>query len=131
MNPLVAPEPITIPIPYVDPKGSAETALDGGASVFLPGDWMKQMATNDVLKWEFESTFGVGRLESFWESQRLTHEKSRGVASKPNFKHQKNRLLIHGDRAEFQDRDSLLTLSFCGLLRDGPTLDTSLLLVSL
>ena len=86
------------------------------------------MATNENLKFEFESLFGLDKLNDFWSSQDLSHPKFAAVKKKSNFKHKAIPLCIHGDGVEFQDRDTLMTISFSGLLKEVQTLDANLLL---
>ena len=52
------------------------------------------------------------------------------VFDKPGFDNKAIPVILHGDGASFEMRDSLMTISFAGLLKEGSTLQTNLILAS-
>jgi hypothetical protein len=96
--------------------------------MFLPSQWFKMLSRSNTTKDKFDMMFGLQKLEAFWKSQDLRHPKFQAIKGIPNLHKRCIPVVIHGDAADYQDRDSLLSISMTGLLRDGSTLDTSLLL---
>jgi hypothetical protein len=99
-------------------------------SIFLPSDWLHRFASNPKLKYEFQAAFGVHRLEEFWDGQDLAHARYHGVRDIPHLRSRCIPLCLHGDGAKFQERDSLMIISFGGLLREGATLDNNFVIAT-
>jgi hypothetical protein len=130
---LLTPQARSIMIPYIDPKGDSNFALQTEIPILLPSDWLRTLLTNPDLSFEKEACFGVSDLfEKFWSRCNLADPKLAGhhILRTPNFKHKAIPLLIHADAAEFERYDSLYTISMSGLLKEGQTLDTNLLITS-
>jgi hypothetical protein len=127
---LLTPDPIVIPIPYIDPKGDKQERLEGDTKMFLACDWFKSLQNSESTQCEFELMFGTEKLADFWSSQNMSHPKFAALRKIRDFERRCIPICIHGDAAEFQDRDSLMSVSVSGLLKEGCTLDTSLLLAS-
>ena len=70
----------------------------------------------------FESIFGTSNLENFWEAMPMEDKRLKGhpMLKKHNWKRRCIPLLLHADAAEFQSTDSLMTVSFRGLLSSEP-----------
>ena len=99
-------------------------------SLFLPSQWLSSLQHPD-LQYELEALFGsTADLEEFWNSQLPEDPKWKGhpMLKKKNWKQKAIPVVIHGDGASYQKNDSLMTLSFSGLLKEGKTLDTNLVL---
>ncbi len=126
---ICTPHPKVINLQYIDPKGDKTVPIAGDTSIFLASDWIESLNKTEALRIEFESLFGVSKLEEFWATQDLSHPKFDGIRHFDDLKTKCIPLCIHGDGAEFQDRDSLLSISMTGLLKEGSTLETNLLLV--
>ena len=126
---LTTPSPITIEIPYIDSKGNKQQSICGDTDIFLGSDWLRTLSTCESTRLEFEAMFGLDDLERFGDTQDLSHDKFTAIRHTRNVKTRCIPICLHGDGAEFQDRDSLTSVSMNGLLKEGCTLDTSLLLV--
>ena len=91
-----------------DVKGG-KVAIEMACKVVLPSDWLLAMASHGHLREELELAFGYGIAnERFWDlvGSKFDHpsknSKKKGAQGIP--------LLVHGDGARFQDKDSLLTV---------------------
>ncbi len=120
--------PFTICLPYIDPKGDKIVSMEGQTSIFLPSEWLAALVATPETQAEFDVMFGTDSLSDFWSTQDLSHPKFAVVKHKHNMKSKCIPMCLHGDGAEFQDRDSLMSISLSGLFKDGSTLDSSLLL---
>jgi hypothetical protein len=130
---LLTPQSRLINLPYTDVKGDANFCLHTQVPIILPSDWLRTLMTNPDLSFEKEACFGVSELfNQFWNKCDLNDPKLVGhqILNTPNFRHKAIPLLLHGDAAEFERYDSLFTISMSGLLKDGQTLDTNLLITS-
>ena len=132
-EPILAPQPIQVEIDYMDPKGNKEDALAGLTSIFLPSDWLHMLSANPQISTGFSQVCGTPQmLTHFWDQQRLTHAKFNKITERLDMSELKQciPLLVHGDGAAFQDRDSLMTISFSGVLKTGHIADSNLLYAS-
>jgi len=84
----------------------------------LPCLWMHHFSSQLQNTLLFQGFFGTERLEEFWKQVDLKGPRWRDHSfhTKPNWKKRCIPLLLHGDGAEFQNQDSLFTISFKGLL---------------
>ena len=121
--------PRTIPVTYCDPKNDKSLKEWGDTKIFLPSQWMTSFATTPSLECEYDAMFGISKLDSFWNSVDVTSPLFAAVIKKPNYKTRAIPIVLHGDGAAYQDRDSMLSVSMTGFLKEGRTLETSLLLV--
>jgi hypothetical protein len=92
------------------------------------------LAHDPHLQYEYEALFGIGRLkQAFWDHQDLENDprwRCHPLKQRPNFMNKAIVVNYHGDGAQFQVNDSLVTVSFSGMVKDGATLDTNLFLAS-
>lgn len=127
----LVPEPIKVKVPCVNPKVDANIKTDKFTSIIFPSQWLHALSSETSLKDKFSSVFGVGALERFWSSVSPNDPKlTVAMTSKQNWKSKTIPLLLHGDGAEYMDRDSLLSVSFSGLLKEGSIKESNLLLTS-
>ena len=129
---MVVPPPLKFEIPALDPKGNSSNAIMTETKFFLPSQWLTSLAT-ESLQFEFEALVGsTATLEAFWAKQELIDPKWNGhpLFKKKNYRQKALPVLLHGDGASYQSRDSLMTVSFTGLLKEGRTLDTNLVLAA-
>lgn len=123
---LIPPEPRRVVIPCKDPKGDHAVADHTDVDMFFASDWMRALVVKAYL--EFTAAFGIEKLASFWRTQDLTHPRYAGLQGRRDVRRKCIPVCLHGDGVSFQDRDSLNVLSFCGLLKEGSTLDSCFLL---
>ena len=78
----------------------------------------------------FELLFGASRLREFWDKQVRSNPKlqEHQVLKKRGYQEKAIVVALHGDGAEYMNDYSLVTVSFCGLLKDGPIAETNLFL---
>ena len=90
----------------------------GEVPVKLPCMWMHHLSSSSASNLVFESIFGTSNLENFWEAMPMQDKRLKGhpMLKKHNWKRRCIPLLLHADAAEFQSTDSLMTVSFRGLL---------------
>lgn len=130
---LLTPMTRQILIPYLDVKGDANSTLQTEVPIILPSDWLRTMLSKPELQYEAEACFGVsGLFSKFWDRCDLEDPKlyRHQISLTPHYKHKAIPLLIHADAAEFERYDSLYSISMSGLLKEGVTLDTNLLITS-
>jgi len=130
---MLAPEPNRFCVPARDPKGAAEVAIVVDTSFYLASDWFRALATTPDLQYEYQTVFGTQKLKNFWDHQDVRNDpkfKHHPVFHQNNYKNKAIPVILHGDGAAFALNDSLLTLSFAGVLKEGRTLDTNLFLAS-
>ena len=120
---------IALQVPALDDKGSSTRSISVQTAFFLPSQWMVTLQ-EDCLAAEWDSCFGAeSRLLNFWTSRKIDDPKFRNHPCLDKDYYRKAiPVVLHGDGAAFQKRDSLTTVSFAGLLREGQTLETHLLL---
>eukprot|EP00969_Alexandrium_andersonii_P132484 5857987-Alexandrium_andersonii.AAC.1 len=60
-------------------------------------------------------------LQEFWDQQSADNPKMKKhpICKVPGYKSKAIPIFLHGDGAEYQHQDSLLTVSFCGVLKEG------------
>lgn len=128
---LVAPEISVIGVPYMDSKGDGQPQ-QGDTSIIFPHDWFHLLATHPILQDEFSEVYGTDKIEWFWNNQKADNPKMAGLADllRADFKQKCIALTLHSDGAEFQDRDSLNTVSIGGQLYEGQVLDKHLMIAS-
>ncbi len=106
-------EPTIIEVPLKDVKTGQEIAVE--TAIHLPHDWMASMS--EAYPAAFDDFFGASRIEEWWRTQRHANPK---FWQHPMLDLPYHRtclpVMLHGDAAEFQDRDSLNTISMKGLL---------------
>ena len=117
-------------VPALDDKGSKSKAISIQTRFFLPSQWMVALQ-HESLGAEWEQCFGCeSKLKEFWVAQKPDDPKWKNhpAMAKKDYQTKAIPVVLHGDGASFQKRDSLMTVSFQGLLREGQTLETTLLL---
>ena len=128
---LKLPEPTVIRLPVVETKSDRMTVSYCDFPLLLPHDWMSSLATNYMEV--FEERFGVAELHTWWAGHNISNPKlwQNPVLDKDNWQHLCVPLLLHGDGAQFQNRDSLVTVSMKTLLGAGTTVESHMLLAAL
>jgi hypothetical protein len=127
---MLSPAPIRITVPYTDPKADAATCDFRDISIFLPSSWLSAFASAPELQYDFAAVFGTDRLQEFWSSVDMKHPKFHSLAGRKHARSKCIPLCLHGDGAAFHERDSLMVVSFGGLLREGSTLDSNFVLAA-
>ena len=100
-------------------KDSKATSVDvRQVPLKLPCLWMHHLSAELEGTLLFQGFFGTSKLADFWSKVDLKGPrwKDHKFMTKPNLKHICIPLVIHGDGAEFQNNDSLFSISFKGLL---------------
>jgi hypothetical protein len=125
---------VVIKVPFLDPKGSG-VEDEGNCTILLPHDWIAALSSHVASQDNFQCVFGTDQVSEFWEAMvrigapQLAATQSKGLLEKADWKTSVIPLTLHQDGVAFQDRDSLDTLSFGGLLAEGvQTLDRHFLL---
>ena len=130
LEPLLPPMPFEINVPYMDPKGDKVHSVLGSTGIMLPSDWLHSLSHDTKSAIVLEELLGLGKLVKFWEHQDLSNPKLAFVTRQRNFVRRAVPIVIHGDGAAFENRDSLVSLSFSGLLKEGQIVDTHLLMAA-
>jgi hypothetical protein len=123
---LIPPPPRRIVVPCKDPQGDHRVTDYTDLDLFFVSDWMRSLSAKAPT--EFAAVFGVGELGAFWRSQDLRHPRYEWLRGKANVRTKCIPVVLHGDGVSFQDRDNLMVIPFCGLLKQGCTLDSCFLL---
>lgn len=110
----------------MDPRGDHRVVDYTDLDIFLVSDWMRKLSERSPQ--EFSVAFGVPGISAFWSSQNLEHPRYSFLRDKKRALPNCIPLVLHGDGVSFQDHDNLMVISFCGLLRQGCTLDNCFLL---
>ena len=130
---LSTPQPLVLQIPAVDPKGDHSRSILVETTIFLPSQWLVALQ-DDQLEYEFSALFGIDRLQEFWSHQSNTNDpkwkEHSKLFSQPPSNIKAIPILLHGDGARFENRDSLMTISFIGVLKEGSTLETNVILAA-
>ena len=118
----LAPASVPLKCPRLDPKAVGLHHDQGEVPVKLPCMWMHHLSSSSASNLVFESIFGSSNLENFWEAMPMEDKRLKGhpMLKKHNWKRRCIPLLLHADAAEFQPTDSLMTVSFRGLLSSEP-----------
>ena len=119
------PEPYVHGIPALDPRGDRTHTCTASASVLLPHEWIAVMSANAPDA--FDRAFGVPLVPDFWVHQDMHDPK---LMLHQDLDNTCVPLWLHGDGAEYQNRDSLTIVSFSGVLGTGCTKDRKLYLTS-
>lgn len=124
---LLTPEPLTIRIPYVDPKGDKKHAESIETKIFLASDWIHCAHKLEAGKF----IFGFQEVEAFWNNVAPTNKMlDPKITKRGAWKSKTLPLQLHADGAAFHDRDSLVTVSISGLLKQGSIKESNLVLAS-
>ena len=115
------PQPTKISLPCLDPKAHTPGVVIEPHSVLDLHDMLHCMYMHHPD--EFEQLVGIQHIGDFWglvkpQDPKLRTHPMKGVVG---WKQKFFPLLIHADKAEFHDRDSLLSISIAGLLGEGST----------
>jgi hypothetical protein len=126
------PKPRTIRIPFKDRKDPSKSINYTEAKIFLPSDWLVALACSDNMSADFSALFGVDSLEEWWSQQSAQNPKFRNhpLLKKKNYKQKGIPVMFHGDGAAYMHNDSLMTVSFNGVLKEGSVVETNLFLAS-
>ena len=133
---LVAPA-YNVTIPRNDPKSTLTEPDRGECPVKLPCLWLSLLSNSEDLKPILDCFFGSpARVAEFWEAQDEKNPKFRQLLDAledPSDLEHCYPIVIHSDAAEYQEEDSLLTVSFRGLLAehcDETTMEDNLWITS-
>lgn len=121
--------PILVPVPCLDPKSSKETVEN--CAVFLP--CLHIHALSQHYPHNFENMFSVGKTRRFWERVQASGDPKlvgHPMLDIPNWQDVCIPLWIHGDGAEFQNRDSIMIWSFGSILANGWSVDSCLFIAA-
>ena len=80
---LMSPEPLTVNIPAIDPKGDHSKSIMVETHIFLPSQWFSALQS-DQLQFEFHSLFGTSKLHTFWSHQSQNDPKWKNHRSSTN-----------------------------------------------
>ena len=128
---VMVPQPFTITVPYLDPKGDKKHAENMQTDIFLVSDWLHTVSNTPGLMWVFDNIFGASDVQKFWDSVDPSNPTlSSTISKRRNWKAKTLPLQLHADGAAFHDRDSLLTVSISGLLKKGTIKESNLILAS-
>ena len=110
------PEPSVVRVPVLEARGDRHTLTYKDLSMFLPHDWVHCLSNfhhND-----FESLMGTTDIGAWWQSSSLANPKffQNAILDQEDWAKICIPLVLHGDGARFQERDSLVTVSMKGLL---------------
>lgn len=114
-NPLT-PEAYLVHVPMYTTRDRT-AAVDETIAVLLPHEWFGCMATS-FEPCDFAEQFGLSGLTAWWSRQDRNNPKFQNhpLLAIDNWDSKVIPLALHADGAQFQERDSLLTVSFRGLL---------------
>ena len=103
---------------------SHEALTWGTTGVLSPSKLFRILSTH--YPEEFSSMLGVAKAEAFWREHRMDDPRFDGnpMVEVPDWQKLFTPIFVHGDGGEFQNRDSMVTLSFGGCLADGATIDS-------
>jgi hypothetical protein len=124
---IAMPDPYMVTIPLYD-KSDRTSTIDVEVGVLLPHEWFSALSMN--YPYMFEVLFGPSEVQKFWQNQSMQNPKfhKHPMLSKSNWQKLAVPFVLHADGAQFQERDSLLTVSFKSLLFEhGKCKDTHLL----
>jgi len=126
------PKPRSIVIPFKESKDASRSTNFTDVKMFLPSDWLTTLANSTSLNVEYSSIFGLDRLGDFWSKQSLQNPKIKDhpMLKRKNYKEKAIPIFLHGDGAQYQNNDTLTTVSFSGVLKEGDLLETNLFLCS-
>ena len=127
---LKMPEPYPFKVDCIDPRSDKEALVECHTASLLLQDYMSYYEEH----WEdhFRTTFGTNDLRDFWEACDPEDPKfyNHPMLEVPNWQDLFIPYFMHGDFAEFADRDSLMTVSASGVLAEGETRNCKLWLWS-
>ena len=124
------PEPYHFKVDFIDPRSNKEELVQHETASILLQDYMSHFEEH----WgdHFQTTFGTEDLRAFWEACGPEDPKfyNHPMLEVPNWQDLFIPYFLHGDFAEFADRDSLMTVSASGVLAEGETRNCKLWLWS-
>lgn len=102
------PEPFLVKVPLVNPKNKEEL-IEEDIPVLLPHEWFASLQHYGS---HFAEQMGLEKLEAWWSNHKLSNPK---MFQHPMLDKSWRELCVpfclHGDGAEFHDRDQLMTVS--------------------
>ena len=127
----LAPESLPVTCNVKDSKATSVDVRQ--IPLKLPCLWMHHLSTELEGTLLFQGFFGTLKLADFWSKVDLKGPrwKDHTFMTKPNWKHKCIPLVIHGDGAEFQNNDSLFSISFKGLLNTTDDFQENLWITSI
>ena len=122
------PEPFFVKVKLLDSKDK-EKLKDIDVPILLPHEWFGSLQ----LYPGFKSIFGFDEVQSWWEKHKMSNPKFwQHPMLDFNYKELAVPLALHGDGAQYHDRDQLYSISMKPLLFvEGETIVNHFLLTSL
>lgn len=120
---LVPPEPHVLEVPMLVTEGTQVHTTGMPCELLLPHDWVSALDKAGLM----EEIMGLSLLEQFWANHDMTDPK---LVGNPTCSHMVP-LLVHGDGAKFQQRDSIMVVSMKSVLSSESVRRGTLLLAAL
>jgi hypothetical protein len=121
---MTTPDVTTVSTPYLDKVGERTTVEMCDTDLLLPHDWFASLANSPEAE---EHVLGLNARQAFWAKVRQDDPRKDRQRLSENMVP----LVVHGDAAAFQQRDSLMAISMRSLLTKGSVVATQLLLAAL
>ena len=123
------PEPIPVAVPLRVSRNAASDPIEGELLVFYAQDWCSKLSAHFLD--EFIAMFGLNEVAGYWNEHSTDDPRmhKHPMLKQSGWEAQYCPLLLHGDAASFQDRDSLLTVSLKPMLGHRGTAEDSHLLL--
>jgi hypothetical protein len=122
------PDPLMVAVPLYN-KSDRTSTVEAEVGIFLPHEWFACLDCS--YPHIFKLMFGPQQAQEWWQQQKAGNPKfhKHPMLKKNNWQQLALPFLLHADGAQFQERDSLLTVSMKALLfQPGEVKDTHLLL---
>ena len=116
---LDVPKPYFIKVPVYKSK-DRDAIVEIDLPLLLPHDWFFHLHKGYPDK--FQEAFGIENVPSWWSQQKISNPKMfQHPMLDKNWKEAAVPFVLHGDGAQFHDRDNLCTVSMKPLLFSGET----------
>jgi len=128
-NEMCTPE-LSLAHPYLKRKrGGMHRLVKHPCPVLLPHDWLASLAQHGLL----DQVLCRQKVDTFWGQQNKADPKlyQNPVLDVDDYSSIAVPMLLHGDAASFQNRDSLMIYSMRSLLVDSPVFESQLLLAAI
>ena len=112
----LAPEPYSAKVSLFTTKDRTAT-FEQNVDLLLPHEWFAKLASS-FGSWDFDEQFGAALAAEWWAAQDLNNPKffEHPLLDIADWRKVAIPVVLHADGAQFQERDSLLTISLKGLL---------------
>ena len=129
---LLPPPQLKINIPIKDCKAS-DMPVDWECGLNLPSMWIQKMFSDANLEFEMDAFFCLSAIrDGYWDRLDFANSRmtSHPVRKTVDWKNCAIPLVLHGDGAQFMEKDSLVTVSMSGLFKIGNICETNVILAS-